>query len=64
MTTYTEMYGTLFRAMTKAITLLQGAQQQTEEIYITAKDPVIIRLQPLKDGDENKDGNRKQRSPS
>ena len=31
---YKEMYATLFRETTKAIGILQTAQQQTEEIYI------------------------------
>lgn len=35
---YKEMYETLFRAVTKAITILQQAQQKTEELYIEAKD--------------------------
>ena len=31
---YREMYGILFHEMTKAISVLQNAQQQTEEMYI------------------------------
>lgn len=38
---YQKMYATLFHAVTKAITLLQQAQQETEEMYISAKDPAI-----------------------
>lgn len=34
---YKEMYQTLFRSMTKAITILQEAQQQTEETYISSE---------------------------
>jgi len=41
---YKEMYETLFRAMTKAITTLQEAQQATEEMYIESQDPVFIAL--------------------
>jgi len=35
---YKRMYQTLFRAATKAITLLQEAQQATEEMYISGED--------------------------
>ena len=35
---YAEMYKTLFNAMTKAITILQEAQQQAEEIYIGSEE--------------------------
>lgn len=40
---YKEMYAKLFRAQTKAITILQEAQQLTEEIYIQS-EPADIRL--------------------
>jgi hypothetical protein len=36
---YKEMYMTLFRETTKAITILQKAQQKTEEIYISDDSP-------------------------
>ena len=35
---YAEMYRVLFRAQTKAIELLQKAQQETEEMYISAEE--------------------------
>lgn len=40
---YKEMYLNLFRAQTRAITILQEAQQLTEEIYIQS-EPADIRL--------------------
>jgi len=41
---YKEMYTTLFRETTKAISILQSAQQKTEEIYISddTEDNLII----------------------
>ena len=38
---YAKMYYTLFNAMTKSIEILQRAQQDAEEIYISAKEPEI-----------------------
>lgn len=38
---YKEMYLTLFRSITKVITILQEAQQQTEEMYISEQPPDI-----------------------
>lgn len=38
---YKEMYLTLFRSITRAITILQEAQQQTEETYISEQPPDI-----------------------
>ena len=38
MADYREMYRKLFQATTKAIDLLQIAQRQAEELYITAED--------------------------
>lgn len=37
MTDYKRMYYTLFQAYTKAIEILQQAQQEAEEIYINAE---------------------------
>ena len=44
MPNYKEMYTTLFRETTKAISILQSAQQKTEEIYISddTEDNLII----------------------
>ena len=51
---YKEMYLTLFRSTTQAINLLQEAQRQTEEMYISA-DPPDIRVINLSkpDSDES-----------
>lgn len=52
---YAKMYHTLFNAVTESIEILQRAQQDTEEMYITAKEPEIHLLQaesPKEDGDE------------
>jgi len=38
---YKEMYQKLFGLTTKAIAILQEAQQATEEMYISAKPPNI-----------------------
>lgn len=41
---YKEMYLTLFKETTKAISILQSAQQKTEEIYISddTEDNLIV----------------------
>jgi hypothetical protein len=51
MADYKKMYATLFNAHTDAITLLQQAQQTTEQMYIDAPDPEIR----ITDPGENKD---------
>ena len=38
---YEKMYQTLFCSMTRAITIMQQAQQTTEEIYLSAEPPDI-----------------------
>lgn len=38
MADYREMYRKLFQATTKAIDLLQTAQQETEELYISSEE--------------------------
>lgn len=56
MADYAEMYKVLFRAVTKAIEGLQEAQIATEELYISADDPVITIVQPdnkTEDGDHD-----------
>ena len=50
MADYKKMYTTLFSAVTKAITLLQEAQIKTEELYISAEEPVVTILKPPNDG--------------
>jgi hypothetical protein len=44
---YAAMYARLFQSQTKAIQLLQEAQQDTEEIYLTAPEPNITVLRPI-----------------
>ncbi len=44
MANYPEMYNKLFQATTKAIAILQQAQVETEELYISAKPPSITVL--------------------
>lgn len=46
MPNYAEMYRKLFKAQSDAIALLQQAQQETEEIYISAPEPDIRVLTP------------------
>lgn len=41
MADYQKMYRKLFQATTKAIELLQQAQQETEEIYISSDQPEL-----------------------
>ena len=36
---YKEMYFMLFQSATQAITILQEAQRQTEEMYLSAEQP-------------------------
>ncbi len=49
MPNYKEMYVTLFRSQTKAIDLLQKAQQETEDMYIESDEPEIKILPIRKD---------------
>jgi UDP-N-acetylmuramoylalanine-D-glutamate ligase len=52
MADYAKMYKTLFTSQTEAIAILQKAQQETEEIYISAPDPDIRVFEPRKPEDE------------
>ena len=45
MADYKEMYLKLFRSQTKAITILQEAQSETENMYIEAEPPSLTVLQ-------------------
>lgn len=54
MPNYQKMYALLFNAVTDAVQMLQQAQQQTEEIYISGDDP-IIRIMPQNGCAENED---------
>ncbi len=48
---YKEMYQKLFRSMTKAIAILQEAQQATEIMYISAEPPNIRVLDTMQTAD-------------
>lgn len=52
---YAEMYKKLFRSQTKAIQILQEAQRETEELYISDEGPDLIVLQPPEEDDDPKD---------
>ena len=41
MSDYAKMYHKLFNAMTDAIEVLQQAQRETEDMYVSAKEPEI-----------------------
>jgi len=49
MADYQHMYNKLFNAVTDAISLLQRAQRETEEIYVSEDDTVVMIADP-KDG--------------
>lgn len=49
---YAKMYHKLFNAMTDAIVVLQRAQQEVEEMYLSAKEPEI-RLLHAEDTEED-----------
>ena len=44
MSDYASMYGTLFHSQTNAIEILQKAQQEAEDMYISACETNIITL--------------------
>lgn len=52
---YQKMYHRLFRSQTDAIELLQKAQQDTEELYMSSPDPDIKVLEPKKPNDSGPD---------
>ena len=52
MADYKEMYLTLFRRVSKVISLLQEAQQQTEEIFLSS-DETTIQILPSEFGGGN-----------
>lgn len=53
---YKEMYLKLFRASEEAVNVLIAAQQECEELYISAPEPglKVITLPEQGDGDEGK----------
>ena len=54
---YARMYKTLFQSQTQAIEILQKAQQDTEEMYISAPEPELRIFEP-KDGGPDKEGGK------
>jgi hypothetical protein len=55
MADYSQMYKTLFHSQTEAIEILQKAQREAEDIYISAPDPdirVVDFRQPEDEPDE------------
>ena len=52
MADYAKMYHELFGAVTKAIQILQQAQIDTEEMYISAKEPMIKILPKSEDSNQ------------
>ena len=56
---YKAMYTKLFRSQTKAIHILQEAQQATEDMFIEAEDPDIRLLSELKSQEELPPDNEK-----
>ena len=49
---YAAMYRRLFQAQTQAITILQKAQQDAEEMHMSAPDPVIWVLDKTDDDEQ------------
>lgn len=52
---YAAMYKRLFRSQTEAIAILQKAQQDTEEMYISLPEPDIRVLEPKRPEDDTPD---------
>lgn len=55
MADYAKMYRRLFNAQTDAIQILQKAQQETEDMYLSALDPDI---RVLGNGVKNNENNK------
>jgi len=60
MSDYAKMYKTLFQSQTRTIEILQEAQKETEEMYISAPEPELRILEPKKpeDGGPDKEGGK------
>jgi len=56
---YAAMYKTLFNSQSKAIEILQKAQQTTEEMYISAPDPDIRLFDTSKQAGDSKGADSK-----
>lgn len=52
---YAKMYRKLFNAQTDVINILQAAQQETEQMYIDAPEPVVTVLETKQKGGEKND---------
>lgn len=52
LTDYAAMYKRLFNSTTDAIAILQQAQQDTEEMYVTSPEPDIMVLESKKIEDD------------
>lgn len=52
---YKKMYYTMLKASEAAIELLIAAQQECEELYISAPEPKITLMESLKDSDTGPD---------
>jgi hypothetical protein len=54
MPNYQAMYQTLFKSQSKAIDILQKAQQETEEMYIEAEDTPLklLHKEPTEPSDD------------
>ncbi len=50
---YAKMYRRLFNSQTDAITILQKAHQETEEMYAAAPEPDVRVLEPKKPGGDD-----------
>ena len=49
---YKTMYYTLFRSISQAVSVLEEAQKETEEMFLSAPEPDLtaLRPEPPKDG--------------
>lgn len=52
MADYKKMYDSLFNDVTNAISLLQRAQQKTEELFISGDDGVVLELKRDSESDD------------
>lgn len=55
MADYRKMYDSLFNDVTDTISLLQRAQQKTEELFISGDDGVVLELGKELESEEEKE---------
>ncbi|WP_313563256.1 hypothetical protein [Ruminiclostridium cellobioparum] len=55
MADYKKMYDSLFNDVTDAISLLQRAQQKTEELFISGDDGIVLKLEKEPGSEEEKE---------